>query len=270
MSRESAGSRAEHGKKGILVVSFGTSYRESREKTINAIEGDLMRAFPDRAFFSGWTSRMLTAKVKKNEGADVRTVEEALRDIEQAGIEDLLVQPTHFTDGIENRRLRKMLEESSVQTIRLGGPLLSGEDGLTDMAKAVALTFSSVGEDEAVALMGHGSPDKESHIYLVLEETLHSMGHENFFVATVEGRPGIEHIKEGISRHTFRRVWLAPLMVVAGDHANNDLAGDGEDSWKSEIEKIGYETEPYLHGLGESEEIRKLYIKRAQEAECIR
>lgn len=260
----------DYGKKGLLVVSFGTSYRETREKTINAIERDLKNAFPDRIFYSGWTSKMLTAKVRKNEGADIKTVEEALENIEQAGIDDLLVQPTHLTDGIENKRLREMLESSGIRTVRLGRPLLSVGKDLTEAAKALASIFSEVGDDEAAAFMGHGSPDKENTIYLELERAVRDMGRENIFIATVEGRPGIEHIKEELSSRDVSRVWLAPLMLVAGDHAVNDLAGPDEASWKSEIEKHGYETVPYLHGLGESEEIRKIYIEHAQEAECIK
>lgn len=270
MSMESVGKRDEYGKKGILVVSFGTSCRETREKTINAIEKDLERSFPDRAFFSGWTSRMLTAKVRKNEGIDVRTAEEALAAIEQAGIDDLLVQPTHLIEGVENRRLREVLEASSIQRIRLGRPLMSRERDLADVANALARTFRNVGKDEAVALMGHGSPNRKNTIYLELEKVLHGTGHENVLVASIEGDPGIEHIKEELSVRSVGRVWLAPLMVVAGGHAINDLAGDDETSWKSEIEKMGYETEPYLHGLGESEEIRGIYIEHAREAECIR
>lgn len=270
MSKESTVRPVKCEKKGLLVVSFGTSYKESREKTIDAIESDLKRAFPGREFFSGWTSHMLTAEVRKNEGLDVSTVEEALRNIEQSGIDDLLVQPTHLTDGMENRRLREMLEGSSIKTIRFGRPLLYRDDDLADTARALAYIFRNVGEDEAVALMGHGSPKKENTVYLKLEETLKVMGRENIFVATVEGKPGIGHIQEELSSRRIRRVWLAPLMLVAGDHAINDLAGEDEASWRSVIEKMGYETELYLHGLGESEEIRKIYIKHAQEAECIR
>ncbi|MBM6991177.1 sirohydrochlorin cobaltochelatase [Mobilibacterium timonense] len=270
MSRESVGRHRDDGKKGLLVVSFGTSYRETREKTINAIERDLKRSFPDRAFFSGWTSRVLTAKVRKNEGAPVSTADEALKQIEQAGIEDLLVQPTHLTDGIENRRLREMLEKSSIRTIRLGRPLFSEKKDLMDVAKAIAWTFRRIGDDEAVALMGHGSPGRKNHVYSELEKNFRSIGREDIFVATVEGDPGIQHIKEELSERGPGRVWLAPLMLVAGDHAINDLAGDDETSWRSEIEKAGYETEPFLHGLGEFEEIRKIYIKHAMEAECIR
>ena len=270
MRNESTVRPVESGKRGLLVVSFGTSYRETREKTINAIERDLKRSFPDRAFFSGWTSRMLTAKVRKTEGVHVSTAEEALRQIEQAGIDDLLVQPTHLTDGIENRRLREMLEESSVRSIRVGRPLLSRDVDLADTARALTCIFRDAGEHETVVLMGHGSPDRENTVYMRLEETLRTMGHENYFVATVEGEPGIGHIEEELSRSGIGRVWLAPLMLVAGDHAINDLTGEDEKSWKSVIESIGYETELYLHGLGESEEIRKIFIKHAQEAECIR
>lgn len=270
MSKESVGRSAEVEKRGVLVVSFGTSCRETREKTINAIEKDIESSFPDRAFFSGWTSRMLTAKVRKNEGLEVRTVEEALEYMEQAGVEDLLVQPTHLTDGVENRRLRQMLETSSIRTIHLGKPLLSSEKDLENVADAIAHTFGNVGEDEAVVLMGHGSPNSENTIYLDLESVFHRIGHENILVAAVEGDPGIEHIMKELSARSVARVRLAPLMVVAGDHAINDLAGDDETSWKSEIEKMGYETETYLHGLGESEEIRSIYIEHAQEAECIK
>ena len=96
------------------------------------------------------------------------------------------------------------------------------------------------------------------------------MGRKDIFIGTVEGNPGIEHIKEGIRESRAEKVLLAPLMVVAGDHAINDLAGDKETSWKTEIMKMGCDTFPYLHGLGESEEIRQIYIKHAQEAECIK
>ena len=270
MSKVSTERNTDCEKKGLMVISFGTSCRESRIKTINAIEKDLRKAFPDRLFCSGWTSHMLTAKVRKNEGSEVMTAEEAVKFMEREGITDLLVQPTHLTDGIENKRLREILEKSSIKTIRLGRPLLTGESDLIDTGKAISQIFSEIHENQVVALMGHGSPDRENTIYLELENKVRTMGRKDIFIGTVEGNPGIEHIKEGIRASRAGKVLMAPLMVVAGDHAINDLAGDKETSWKAEIMKMGCETIPYLHGLGESEEIRQIYIKHAQEAECIK
>lgn len=252
------------------MVSFGTSYRETREKTIDMIQEDLGRAFPDRTLFAGWTSRMLVRKVAREEGLSVMTVEDAIERIGSEGFADVLVQPTHLTDGVENKRLRSLLEDSrGFQNISLGRPLLGGGEDLEKVASAVGEIFSFAGENEALVFMGHGSPGRKNGIYRELEDAVRAAGRKNAFIGTVEGPRGIEEIEEELKAAGITEVWLAPLMVVAGDHALNDMAGEDEASWKSFLEKRGYRCRTFPRGLGEFPEIRRIYAEHAAEARSI-
>ena len=254
--------------KAILVVSFGTAYAETRKKTIEAIERDLSAAFPERTLYTAWTSGMILRKLKKL-GEETRdTLAEALERMERDGVTDVLVQPTFLQAGYEMRLVRETLAEwkSRFACLALGTVLVAGKDDLDALAKALEAHFDAIGVDEALVLMGHGSEGAEFYPYAKLTDTFRRDGRRNFCVGTVECEPGIAPALAMVRALQPKKTYLAPLMIVAGDHAINDMAGDEPDSWKNRIAALGTETKCILKGLGEYPEVRALFLRHAQTA----
>lgn len=194
---------------------------------------------------------------------------EALERAVADGIETLVVQPTHLMSGYEYTDLAKELTEykDSFIQVALAKPLLSGEADFDAVAEAiVADTAAYAQEGTAICFMGHGTEADANGVYEKLQEVLREKGHENYFIGTVEAEPSFEDVLAGIKAGGYTRVVLQPLMLVAGDHANNDMAGDGEDSWKTRFTKEGYEVECVIRGLGEIPAIQELYITHTQAA----
>lgn len=258
-------------KKGLLVVSFGTSYAETRKRTIDAIESSLQEAFEDRILYRAWTSRRILKKLEETEGIHYDTIPEAMERMLSDGVTDLLVQPTHMLNGLENISMTELISEyrDRFSSIRIGKPLLSGEKDLEDLTEVVIELFSDLGDQDMLALMGHGSPHISEGIYEKLDDLFQKKGHPNICVGTVEHEPGFEGILKRAQRRRPEKILLTPLMIVAGDHALNDLAGEGEDSWKSRLTRNGFETVSVLKGLGEYQSIHQLFISHAIQAEKI-
>ena len=254
--------------KALLAVSFGTSLKETRRATIERIEADLAAAFPERTCYRAWTSGFIRRKLQKQEGLTIDSVEEALARLAAAGATDLLVQPTHLLIGEEYGLLREALLAAggSFETIRLGAPLLSTADDISRLAAVLGDVFADVREDEMLGLMGHGSAALTGNPYLKLDAELKAQGHANFCVGTVEEEPGFAPLLAQAEASRPRMIRLAPLMVVAGDHAHNDMAGLDDDSWKSRLEQAGFTVACDLRGLGEYAPLRQLYIEHARAA----
>ena len=254
--------------KAILAVSFGTAYAETREKTIAAIERDLSAAFPERRLYTAWTSGMILRKLQKLGQETPDTLEDALKRMERDGVTDVLVQPTFLQAGYEMQLVRETLEKHRDRFARvaLGEVLVSGEADLDALAKALETHFAHVGAGEMLALMGHGSAGAAFYPYEKLTEAFRRRGRENFVVGTVEFAPGIEPVLEKVRARRSERVYLAPLMIVAGDHANNDMAGEEPESWKNRIGALGTECVCILRGLGEYPEVRALLTDHARAA----
>ena len=261
----------ETSKKSLLTVSFGTSYPETRRATLEAIEGDLARAFPDRRPVRAWTSGMLRRKVERTEGLRVPSVSEALESLAEEGVTDVLVQPTHLLSGEELERTRETVRSFAglFERLSMGEPLLSGPADIADLARALEEIWGKLPRDELLALMGHGSAALSFPAYALLEERLRQDGYPNVCIGTVEFTPGIAPVLDRVRRERPARVHLAPLLVVAGDHALNDMSGDDPDSWKNQIAREGAEVECCLRGLGEYEAIRALYVAHARRAVAI-
>jgi sirohydrochlorin cobaltochelatase len=253
--------------KALLVVSFGTSLPGTRERTITALEYALSSAFPDRTFYRAWTSGMIRKKVQKEEGLKIDSVTGALERMIADGVKDLLVQPTHLLDGEENRIMTDAIRSASgsFDCVRIGAPLLFSEEDIDRLADIMVREYP-LDADQLFAWMGHGSSEMKVNVYDRLNEVLAQKGADNVAVGTVEFEPGFDPIQKKILERKPRRVCLAPLMVVAGDHAVNDMAGDEEDSWKSLISAQGCEPLCILRGLGEYEAVRAIYIEHAKNA----
>ena len=249
-------------KKAILAVSFGTSHEDTRKVTIDAIEDSMRQAFPEYPVYRAWTSKMIIRKLKNRDNIIVPTVKEAMEQMAADGITDVLVQPTHVINGIENDRMKEdaLSFRDSFHSISFGDPLLTTEDDSHKVIAAIAREFSHITKDQALVFMGHGTTHFANSIYAALDYTFKDKGYHNFFLGTVEAYPSMESLKKMVKAYRPKEVVLAPFMIVAGDHAKNDMAGDDPESWYSQFKDEGYEVKTVLKGLGEYECIRSLFI----------
>ena len=254
--------------KALLVISFGTSFRDTCEKTIEALEKDLAAAFPERKFYRAWTSGFIRKKLKERDGLIILSPEEALEQMKQDGIQDVLIQPTHMLAGGEFEKVTAALKPytDAFEKAVIGRPLMESEEDIRLFVDKLAEITGQIGADEIAVFMGHGSSETKIPVYDRINQICEETGRKQICVGTVEFEPGIAPVLEKVKELKPKKVYLAPLLVVAGDHANNDMAGDEEDSWKNQIAKEGCEVECILKGLGEYEAIRTLYVQHAKEA----
>ncbi len=186
------------------------------------------------------------------------------------GITDLLVQPNNMLPGGEYGTVTTAVQafSSRFARLRLGKPLLTGKADVAAVAAVLEETFSDVGKDEMLALMGHGSAEAEENFYLLLAEAFRKDSRPNFCVGTVEEEPGFQPILAAAKDQQPKCIHLLPFMVVAGDHALNDMAGEEEDSWASMLRKEGFRVECILKGMGEFPQLRAMYVEKARQAEA--
>lgn len=256
------------GKKGLLAVSFGTSVNETREKTIDAIEAHLRKEFPDHTLYRAWTSGMIIRKLKKRDGVQIDTVKEAMERMADDGVTEVVVQPTHVINGIENDGMiaDALFYQDRFDRIVFGAPLLTSDEDSGAVIEAVMAEFKDLPKEEALVFMGHGTTHYANAIYAALDYKFKDMGYKNVFLGTVEAYPSLETLMKLVREHGTNRVTLAPFMVVAGDHAMNDMSSEDQDSWRSRFEAAGFEVKCVLKGLGEYEGIRRLYAKHVRDA----
>lgn len=256
--------------KAVLVVSFGTSHLDTLEKTIQPIEWDIAGQMPGRVQRRAFTSGMILRKLEKRDGLHIDDVPQALERLAGEGFRDVVVQPTHIMNGDEYAKLLEQAAPFQDRFHRLcfGRPLLSSLQDYRDTAAALIRVLPEAEPDRAVVFMGHGTEHFANPAYCQLEYVLHDQGRSDALVGTVEGYPGFEEVLRRLEeRPAVKRVLLYPLMVVAGDHAKNDLAGEEPDSWKSRLEEKGYRVDCVLSGLGEYPGLRALFVRHALEAE---
>lgn len=255
-------------KKAILIVSFGTSYENTRKRTIDAIERDIADAFPVCPVYRAWTSKMIIAKLKKRDGIIIHTVKEAMEQMLLDGITDVIVQPTHVINGIENDQMKAdaLSFRDRFSSIVFGNPLLTTEEDNQAVVQAVADEFQGMDQETALVLMGHGTEHYANSVYAALDYRFKDMGHKNIFLGTVEAYPALDSLLRAADSFQPKKIVLAPFMIVAGDHAHNDMAGDSPDSWVCQFENAGFEVCPIIKGLGEYPGIRRMYVEHAQKA----
>lgn len=253
----------------LLVVSFGTSYNDSRRLTIGAIEAAMEIAFPDWSVRRGFTSQIIIDHVKSRDNVSIDNVEEALKRAMDNNVTRLAIQPTHLLDGLEYNEL---VEEAGTyadafQGLAIGKPLLTSDRDFQTVAAAIIKATKNYDDGEtAICFMGHGTTAASNRVYTKLQQVLKDQGADHYYVGTVEAAPTVEDVLNSVKSGEYSRVVLMPLMIVAGDHANNDMAGDEEDSWKSVFDAAGYEVVCLVQGLGELEEIQQLLVEHAQAA----
>ncbi|MEG0291150.1 MAG: sirohydrochlorin cobaltochelatase [Anaerovoracaceae bacterium] len=248
--------------KVLLVVSFGTSYKETREKTIGAIENDMANAFADMEVRRAFTSGMIMNVIKKRDGIHIDNVTEAMEKIIADGFKKVYVQPTHILNGDEYEKMLGLIVPfvPQVDKIVIGAPLLTESKDYEDVCHSIVEETSYAKDDEAVVLMGHGTGHYVDSAYAAMDYRFKALSYKNYFVGTVEGYPELEDILPMIKEFNPKKVHLLPMMIVAGDHATNDMASDEEDSWKTVFENEGYDVAVDLRGMGEFPKIREIYV----------
>ena len=259
----------EIGEKELLVLSFGTSYNDSRRLTIGAIEDSLDNAFPEYSVRRGFTANIIIDHVNRRDGILIDDVDAALQRAIDNNVKTLVLQPTHLMNGLEYNDLLDQVGEKAdaFDKVVFGKPLLTSDDDFKRVESAIVDWTKEYDDGKtAICFMGHGTEAESNAVYQKMQDLLTADGYANYFVGTVEATPSVDDVLKLVQAGDYERVILEPLMVVAGDHANNDMAGDEEDSWKSVFEGAGYEVECLIRGLGENEEIRKLYVEHAQAA----
>ena len=268
--KKDSGNAKASSDKEILVVSFGTSYSNSRHVTIGAIEDAIREAYPDYQVRRAFTAQIIIDKLKKEENIEIDNVKQALDRAVANGVKTLVVQPTHLMNGLEYNDLKKELDKykDKFDKIALGKPLLTSDEDFKQVIAAITNdTKEYLDGETAICFMGHGTEADSNKVYATLQEKLKAAGYNDYFVGTVEAKPSVDDLIAQVKESgKYKRVILQPLMVVAGDHANNDMAGDGEDSWVSKFKAAGFEVKPVLRGLGQNYDIQKIYLEHLKAA----
>jgi len=250
------------GKKAILLVSFGTTYPETRAKTIMALEKEFKASYPNFKVVTAFTSRIIMRRIKENEGITFNNPSEALDILKKEGYTHVLVQGTHIMNGLEAEILKQevALHEGNFKVLKVSDPLLTVLDDYKAVASALAPTYKNLKKDEATVFIGHGTTHPANSAYSMSENVFHEFYSQNVFFGTVEGYPTLDSIIRQLKTKKIKHVNLYPFMIVAGDHAHNDIAGD----MKEELERNGFTVKVHLVGLGENKGIRKIFVDHAE------
>ena len=256
------------GENELLVLSFGTSFNDSRRLTIGAIENSLESAFPDYSVRRGFSANIVIDHINRRDNILIDDIDAALKRAVDNGVKNLVIQPTHLMNGIEYNEIvdKTAAYSDAFEKVVFGAPLLTSDEGFERVEKAIVDWTSEYDDgNTAICFMGHGTEADSNYVYEKMQKLLKDNGHTNYFIGTVESSPTLDDVMNAVKSGGYKKVILEPLMVVAGDHANNDMAGD-EDSWKTAFEDEGFEVECLLRGLGENEAIRQIYVDHAQAA----
>ena len=249
-------------KPALIVVSFGTSYPETRKKTIGAVEEKLAEKYPDLDVFRAFTSNKVIKKIKEQENVTVLTVDQQMKKLITEGYKEIYVQPLHIIPGIEYSKAlhQAMRYKNQLELVKVGKPLLSSIEDYQKVVAWLETMAAYLDENEAVVLMGHGSQHSAFTVYACLD---HMLLEKPIFICAVESYPEISLLIERLKNSRYKKIKLYPLMLVAGDHATNDMASDEEDSWKSQLEQAGFTVEAHLRGMGEFQEIQQQFCEHA-------
>lgn len=256
-------------KKGILVASFGTSIMETFKACIESTENRIEECFPEYEIRRAFTSGMIMKKLKEEMDLHIDNVEEALEKMKNDGFTEVYVQPLHIMPGDEYDKVARQVNKyiDSFDKLVLGRPILYREKDYSIAIDALKIQLPEMRENTAVVLMGHGSTHHANSCYAQLQCMLNDAELGTIYVATVEGYPTLESIIPKLKEENIKEVTLMPYMLVAGDHAINDMAGDEEDSWKSQLEEQDIKPHVYLHGLGENKAYQDIYVQHVRD--CI-
>ena len=288
-SLDDARNQDEIGENELLVVSFGTSFNDSRVADIKGIEDALQAAYPDWSVRRAFTAQIIINHIQARDGEKIDNMTQALDRAVANGVKNLVVQPTHLMHGAEYDEMCEAIEQykDKFESVSIAEPLLGevGSDATVinadKEAVAKAITAAAVADSgfesldaakdagTAFVFMGHGTAHVAKVTYSQMQTQMQQLGYENVFIGTVEGEPeetACEAVIEAVKAAGYTNVVLRPLMVVAGDHANNDMAGSEEDSWKTMFEAAGFTVDCQIHGLGEIADVQALYVAHTKAA----
>lgn len=288
-SKDDPRNQDEIGEKELLVVSFGTSFNDSRVADIKSIEDALQEANPDWSVRRAFTAQIIINHIQARDGEKIDNMEQALERAVANGVKQLVVQPTHLMHGAEYDEMCAAIDKvrDQFESVEIAEPMLGevGSDATVinadkeAVAKAVvAAALSESGYESTAAakeagvayvLMGHGTAHVAKVTYSQMAAQMDKLGYENVFIGTVEGEPedtSCEAVIAAVKEAGYTTVVLRPLMVVAGDHANNDMAGADEDSWKTMFEAAGFTVNCQISGLGRIADVQALYVAHTKAA----
>ena len=288
-SLDDARNQDEIGENELLVVSFGTSFNDSRVADIKGIEDALQAAYPDWSVRRAFTAQIIINHIQARDGEKIDNMTQALDRAVANGVKNLVVQPTHLMHGAEYDEMCEAIEayKDQFESVSIAEPMLGevGSDATVinadKEAVAKAITAAAVSEagfesleaakdaGTAFVFMGHGTAHVAKVTYSQMQTQMQNLGYENVFIGTVEGEPeetACEAVIEAVKAAGYSNVVLRPLMVVAGDHANNDMAGSDDDSWKTVFEAAGFTVDCQIHGLGEIADVQALYVAHTKAA----
>ena len=288
-SLDDARNQDEIGENELLVVSFGTSFNDSRVADIKGIEDALQAAYPDWSVRRAFTAQIIINHIQARDGEKIDNMTQALDRAVANGVKNLVVQPTHLMHGAEYDEMCEAIEayKDQFESVSIAEPMLGevGSDATVINAdkEAVAKAITAVAVSEAgfesleaakdagtaFVFMGHGTAHVAKVTYSQMQTQMQNLGYENVFIGTVEGEPeetSAEAVIEAVKAAGYTNVVLRPLMVVAGDHANNDMAGSDDDSWKTMFEAAGFAVDCQIHGLGEIADVQALYVAHTKAA----
>lgn len=257
-------------KKAILVVSFGTSYLEQLKNSIENVENKIRNQFKDYDVYRAFTSHMIIKKLEIVHGLIVEKPEELLEKLYIEGYEEVIIQPLHIIPGEEFSYIKniEVYFKDKFKSIKVGRPIFyyQGIEGLPEDYSLFIKSIKGIIEgEEAVVMMGHGTVHPSNAVYGALQSVLNDEGYKNVFVGTVKGYPNFISVLNKIKKRGIKKVLLMPLMLVAGNHAINDMTSEKENSWKSMLEAEGIEVKLWTKGLGEVDEFAQLYIDRVDD-----
>lgn len=223
---------------------------------------------------TAFTSHIIIDRIKAKEGITYPTPEEALAQLKKEGYSCVAMTSLDIIPGMEYayKDAVYQMHKNDFKRASFGTPLMywQGQEGqdddITATMKALSTQFPKMGKKDAVLVMAHGTPHPANAYYAVMQDRLNELGYENVLIFSVEGWPHLETVIPQLKAKKIKNVTLMPLMMVAGDHANNDMAGDEPDSYKSILEKEGFKVDAYIHGLGENEAVRKIFVEKADQA----
>ena len=261
-------------KDAVVVMSFGTTMKETRDKTINATVEEIKEALPGVKVVVAYTSHIIINRIKAKEGVIIPTPEEALDQLKAEGYTRIALASLDIIPGMEYdyktgiyKRYRNRFKKMT-----MGLPLLfwqgqeNQRDDVAEVVEAFATQFPALGSDEALLVMTHGTPHPSNAFYAVIQDRLNKLERGHIHVYSVEGMPMLEHVIPTLKEEGVKHVILMPMMMVAGDHANNDMAGDDDDSHKVILQREGFAVTPYIHGMGENAAVRRIFVERALES----
>lgn len=251
-------------KKGIIITSFGTTFEETRKLCIESIENKVREEFKEFTVLRAFTSRIVISRLKKRDNIHTNNPTEALEIMKEEGIKEIFIQPLLIIEGIEYEKIlkevRDFTEINKDIKVTVGKPLLSSEADCENVVKALNLD-----KNKSTVFMGHGSDHKTDSSYEKLEKQIRKDGYEDVFIGTIEGQKTIDDVLVQLKAKGINQVLLKAFMLVAGDHATNDMASDEDDSWKSILERNGIKVETRISGLGEIKEIQDIFINHLRD-----